>query len=298
MTTFRIEAPAIDGQGDWLARAPDAAERSAELGVVREDIRQTLRMGWIDPAIDSVAAQPVFFTAAWSAMRPNVGKSYLALARALRTEAIQTVRSQFDLPDIRGRLTDALSEEELGRVEECVKAAHLATVKVQIVIHAFYRAIRRDRVRSTGREEPPVRRGVPDWQRWMSVQPASPEARSVLAEAGPAFGIPDPPAPLSLLARWPAALDIAWSELRERRVTDVWSEGASRLRRAVLGGIHALPHPIEPQWPALNARGFAEAKRVELAKVLAERDAAMPHLSLAAAFLWAAFGAPDIGPEG
>ena len=66
MTTFRIEATASDGQGDWGSRAPDTAELSAVLGVVREDIRQTLRMAWIDPAIDAVASQPLFFTAAWS----------------------------------------------------------------------------------------------------------------------------------------------------------------------------------------------------------------------------------------
>jgi hypothetical protein len=297
MTTFRIQAPGSDGDGDWDLRPQQTTDPSAVLGVVREDIQQTLRMGWIDPALDAVAEQPVFFTAAWSAIRPNVGKSFQVLARALRAEASQTVRSNMDLPDLRKRLAASLSEEELTRIEACVKAAHLATVKVQIVVHALYRAIRRDRLRSTGREEAPIRRGVPEWQRWMSFQPAPPGAQPILDEAGSAFGLPGPPAPLRLLARWPGALQAAWVELNRNRRTETWKAGASRLRRAVLGGIQTLPHPIELQWPALKARGFLEADRAEITKLLAGHDAAMPGQSLAAAFLWQAFGAPEIGSE-
>jgi hypothetical protein len=298
MTTFRMQAPASEGDGDWDPRRQEMANPSAVLGAVREDIRQTLRMGWIDPSLDAIAAQPVFFTAAWSAIRPNVGKSFQVLARSLRAEASETVTSATDLPDLRKRLASSVSEEELTRIEACVKAAHLATAKVQIVVHAFYRAIRRDRVRSTGREEAPVRRGVPDWQRWMSFQPASPSAQAILDEAGPAFGPAGPPAPLRLLARWPAALEAAWVDLNRNHGTDTWKAGAVRLRRAVLGGIQTLPHPIELQWPALKARGFLEADRVDITKLLAGHDAAMPGQSLAAAFLWQAFGAPEIGSEG
>jgi hypothetical protein len=296
MTTFRIQASASDG-GEWDPRPQETTDPSAVLGVVREDIRQTLRMGWIDPALDALATQPVFFTAAWSAIRPNVGKSFQVLARALRAEASEIVRSNMDLPDLRKRLASSLSEEELTRIEACVKAAHLATVKVQIVVHALYRAIRRDRLRSTGREEAPIRRGVPDWQRWMSFQPAPPDAQPILDEAGQAFGLPGPPPPLRLLARWPAALQAAWVDLNRHRRTENWMAGASRLRRAVLGGIQTLPHPIELQWPALKARGFLEADRAEITKLLAGQDAAMPGQSLAAAFLWQAFGAPEIGSE-
>jgi hypothetical protein len=297
MTTFRIQEPAGDGGGDWDPRRQGMADPGAVLGAVREDIRQTLRMGWIDPSLDAVAAQPVFFTAAWSAIRPNVGKSFQVLARSLRAEASETVSSAMDLPDLRKLLASSLSEEELTRIEACVKATHIATVKVQIVVHALYRAIRRDRVRSTGREEAPVRRGVPDWQRWMSFQPASPSAQAILDRSGPAFGLPGPPAPLRLLARWPAALEAAWSELDRHRGTETWQVGASRLRRALLGGIQTLPHPIELQWPALKARGFLEADRVEITQLLAAHDAAMPGQSLAAAFLWQVFGAPEIGSE-
>jgi hypothetical protein len=297
MTTFRIQTTASDGDGQWTADAAASTESGAILSAVREDIRQTLRMGWIDPALDAIAAQPVFFTAAWSAVRPNVGKSFLVLARALRAEAGAVVRSGGGIPDLRKRLGGVLSDEGLSRIGECVKAAHIATVKVHIVVHAFYRAARRDQVRSTGREEAPVRRGIPEWQRWMSLQPAGDGAQPILEEAGDAFGAVGPPAALRLLARWPAALAPAWNELRERCESAAWREGAAGLRRGVLRGIQTLPHPLELQWPALKERGFDDADRAQLTKVLAGYDAAMHVHPLAAAFLWAAFGGPEIGSE-
>ena len=127
-----------------------------------------------------------------------------------------------------------LSEDELHRVEATVKAAHLATVKVQVVVHAFYRAVRRDLPPSTGVEEPPIRRGVPDWQRWMSFPPMAPEAQALLDEAGVAFGTGEPPPPLRLLTRWPAAAQVAWRELKRVRGTEPWKTGASSLRRRQL----------------------------------------------------------------
>ena len=297
MSTLRRQPPTPDGEDQRIAPIADGSAPSLAIGAVREDIRQTLRMGWIDPALDSMATHPLFFTAAWSAMRPNVGKSFLVLARAMRAEAAETIRASVDLPDLRKQLLEALSEEELARIEECVKAAHLSTAKIQIVIHGFYRAVRRDRVRGTGREESPIRRGIPDWQRWMAFQPAPDGAQSLLDQAGAAFGLPASPAPVRLLARWPAALDAAWGHLDRHRGSEVWSAGGSRLRRAVLAGIESLPHPIELQWPALRARGFADAERAELTDLLATYDSAMPAQTLTAAFLWAAFGAPEIGSE-
>ena len=56
MTTFRIQASASDGDGDWDPRRQGMADSSVVLGAVRDDIRQTLRMGWIDPSLDAVAA--------------------------------------------------------------------------------------------------------------------------------------------------------------------------------------------------------------------------------------------------
>jgi hypothetical protein len=297
MSTLRRQPRTADGEDRRTEPLADTSDPSLAIGAVREDIRQTLRMGWIDPALDSVAAHPVFFTAAWSAVRPNVSKSFVVLARAMRTEAADTIRGSLDLPDLRKQLVEALSEEDLTRIEECVKAAHLSTAKMQIVIHGFYRAIRRDRVRGTGREESPIRRGIPDWQRWMAFQPAPDGAQALLDRAGATFGLPASPAPVRLLARWPAALEAAWTHVERQHGSETWSAGSSRLRRAVLAGIESLPHPIELQWPALRARGFGDAERTEVTELLAAYDSAMPAQTLTAAYLWAAFGAPEIGSE-
>jgi hypothetical protein len=270
----------------------------AMLGAVREDIRQTLRVGWMDPAIEAIAPVPAFFTAAWSAIRPNVGKSFLLLARALRTEAADAVRAAMDPPDLRQRLRDELSEEELRRVEDSVRAAQLAASKIQIVVHALARAVRRERIPGTGREEPPVRRGVPDWQRWMSFQPPPEEAKPVLRDAAAAFELAGAPGAVRLLARWPAALRTVWAEVDRRRAAPAWTAAATRLRRTVLSGISTLPHPVELQWTALRARGFGEPERQRLSEVLATIDASMPGQTLTAALAWLALGSPEIGVEG
>ena len=294
MTAYRTRVDSDDASGGF--RLPrGGGDPAALIGAVREDIRQTLRTGWIDPALDSVAAHPLFFTAAWSAIRPNVGKTFLGLARSVRSAAADNVRSWMDLPDLRKQLDGELSREEFGRIEDCVRASHLGTAKAQIVVHAFHRAVRRERIPGTGREEPPSRRGVPEWQRWMSIPPSVEVAHPVLAEAAEAFALPAAPAPLRLFARWPSALGRSWAELKRLVGTDTWRSARVKLRRTVLAGIGTLPHPVELQWSALSERGFADDDRRRLADVLASLDAAMPAQTLAAAFLWIAFGAPDTG---
>jgi hypothetical protein len=273
-------------------------EVTGVLGAVRDDVRQTLRTGWLDPGVDAAANYPVFFTAAWSAIRPNVGKSFLALARRLRSDAADVLRVGFELPDLRKRLDGHLSEEEIRRIEESTRAAHLATAKAQIVVHALHRAVRRDRISGTGREEPPIRRGVPEWQRWMSFQPASQNTWPILEQVVEEMALPTAPVPLRLLARWPAALASVWDDLAPLTRSKTWKGGASRLRRLVLAGMTTLPHPVELQWAALQARGFTEEERVELTGILAAHDSAMPAQTLASAFTWMVFGSPEIGVEG
>lgn len=284
--------------GDGKDGSNTPVEVAAVLGAVRDDVRQTLRAAWLDPAVEAAAAYPVFFTAAWSAIRPNVGKSFLALARRLRSDAVEILRVGLDLPDLRKRLEGDLSDEEIRRIEESARAAHLTTAKAQIVVHALYRAVRRERIAGTGREEPPVRRGVPEWQRWMSFQPAPQNTRPILDEVMQDLVLPAPPVPLRLLARWPTALATLWDELRPIVRTRAWKAGTSRLRRLVLAGVSTLPHPVELQWTPLKARGFSEDDRLQLVEVLAAHDAAMPSQTLTSAFSWAAFGAPEIGVEG
>lgn len=284
--------------GSGRNEAGSGPEPSALLAAVREDIRQTLRTGWIDPALDAASVSPAFFEAGWSAIRPNVGKSFLLLVRALRAEAVDSVRTILDPPDLRKQLAAELAEEELRRVEESVRAAHLATAKIQVVVHALTRAARRERIGGTGREEPPVRRGVPEWQRWMSFLPAPEASRPILEEVAglePAVGSP---ATLRLLARWPAALSTLWTEMKPNVGTENWRAASNRLRRIVLAGIKTLPHSVELQWTALRSKGFTEDERDRLAEVLASHDAAMPVHTLAAAFAWVSLGSPEIGTEG
>jgi hypothetical protein len=270
----------------------------ALLSAVREDIRQTLRTGWIDPAIETAAANPTFFTAAWSAVRPNVGRSFLALARAIRAQAVDSCRSMVAVPDLRQRLRAHLADEELRRLEETVRAMHLAMPKLQIVVHAMHRAARRERIPGTGKEEPPVRRGIPEWQRWMSAQPVPEQARQTLDRAVATLGLTGPPTPLRMLARWPAALEAVWDELRPRWPAEDWRLATARLRRMTLAGLGSLPHPIHMQWSALHARGFTETERVGILDRLRVQDASMPAQTMAAALEWVAFGAPEVGVDG
>jgi hypothetical protein len=265
---------------------------------VRDDVRQTLRCGWIDPVVDTAASHPVFFTAAWSAIRPNVGRSFLSLARSVREEAARAVTAAGAIPDLRRQLGVNLGDEEMRRVEDCARAAHQVTAKVQLVAHALLRAIRRDRISGTGREEPPVRRGVPEWQRWMSFQSSADGHPPVVDEILSSLQLPAVPASLRLMSRWPTAVTSLWDELGPAAGTDHWATGASQLRRSVVAGMSTLPHPVELQWMALKERGFGEEDRERLEALLVPHEAAMAQHSMIAAFGWLAFGAPEIGTEG
>ncbi|HEX2090679.1 MAG TPA: hypothetical protein VHI54_12280 [Actinomycetota bacterium] len=289
-STSRPEGGALDGHGP-----PDPA---VVLAAVRTDVQETLRMAWIDPALDAATASAAFFTAAWSAIRPNVGKSFLNLCRQLRVEAVDVVRSAVDSPpDLRKKLEEQFSDGELRQIEEAATAAYLGTAKTQVVVHALHRAIRGDRIPGTGGEEPPVRRGVPDWQKWLAGQPTPDPALATLEDATAFLGLSSTPSALRLMARWPTVLSSAWAELKPATRLDSWKTGTGKLRRLVLAGVSTLPHPIDLQWTALKARGFREEDRVALADRLATYDVEMPVHTLVASFLWVAFGSPEVGSE-
>ncbi|HEX8100246.1 MAG TPA: hypothetical protein VF660_08610 [Actinomycetota bacterium] len=288
-----VETAKSNGNGASIP-GPDPA---LLLSAVREDVRQTLRSAWVEPALEAAAEFPAFFMSAWSAIRPNVGRTFLTLARGLRAEAVDAVRAAGDVPDLRKRLERELSETELKRAEEAARAAHLVSAKSQIVVHALYRAVRGDRISGTGGEEPPIRRGVPDWQAWMADQPMPDGALATLDEIERSLGVLSAPAALRLLGSRPAGLSSVWNELRRITRMQVWNAGTVKLRRAVLAGIAALPHPIELQWTALKARGFNEDDRLELMNRLTEYDHEMSIHTLVAAFVWSGFGAPEVGTE-
>jgi hypothetical protein len=282
---------------DRSARAAQPPDPAVMVAAVRDDVRQTLRMAWLDPPIEAAAEFPAFFTAAWSAIRPNVGKSFLHLARGLRAEALDTVRSVSDPPDLRKGLEDKLTEGELRPIEESARAAHLAAAKTQIVVHALHRAARGDRIAGTGDEEPPIRRGVPEWQHWLAISMIPEPAKSTLDDATRALGIRTAPAALRFLARSPYVLASAWSALKPVGRTESWKSGTGKLRRAVLAGMSSMPHPIELQWTPLKARGFRQEERLDLVQRLAAYDREMSIHTMVAAFIWAALGGPEMGSE-
>jgi hypothetical protein len=272
-------------------------EAHAMLSVVREDVRQTLRTAWLDPGLEAASQWPIFFTTAWSAIRPSVGRSFLVLAKALREQAVRAVLSPGGRRDLRQRLGGALTTEELERVTEAARAGHLAAPKSQIVQHLLLRAARRERTRGTGQEEPPSRRGVPEWQRWMSVLPTPDPSRPVLWQAKGAFGTPTSPGALRPFARWPDALEGLWEEMRDVVGTDDWRLASAVLRRTMVAGLPSLPHPVDLQWAVMRERGFAEEDRERLLESLEAYDAPSAGQTLAAAFAWVALGAPDLGAE-
>src|SRR5262249_49497902 len=144
---------------------------------------------------------------------------------------------------------------------EAARAGHLAAAKAELVLHLFLRAARREKTRGTGQEEPPTRRGVPEWQRWLSVLPTPDPARDLLLRAKDRLRTPAAPAALRPCARWPSALDAIWNGLEPAIESPEWSIGAAAVRRALLGGLSALPHPVELQWGVLHERGFGDGAR-------------------------------------
>jgi hypothetical protein len=284
-----------------LPRVPERPEDGLLVAAVREDVRQTLRMAWTDPGLEAAAQYPAFFAAAWSAIRPNVGRSFLLLARRLRDLAATSAASwapHATQADLRDRLDASLSEEERRRVSEAARAVQVSTAKVQIVLHLLLRASRRERLGGTGKEEPPIRRGIPEWQRWMSILPTPDSARPILWEAKDRFGTPSSPPSLRPFARWPSALHLVWGELEPHVAYPPWLRAGHGIRRAMIAGVGSLPHSVDLQWSVLAERGFREDHRELLAETLEAYDDSMAGQTLAAALAWAALGGPELGPEG
>lgn len=294
---MRTSRPYANGAAAEPPRAGSPEHLAVVVGAVREDIRQTLRTGWVDPVLDQCGEIPAFLTAAWSAVRPNVGRTFLGLARAIRADAAAASRELVDPDATFVRIRSTLGEEELARVGDVARAAFVAAPKVQIVVHALHRAVRRERVPGTGREESPVRRGVPEWQRWMTLVPAPADCAEVLEAARASLGAPHVPASLRLLARWPDALAVVCDAVGHGTGSPAWRPAAARLRRLVLAGVETLPHAVELQWAALRAKGLTEHTRLRLLDRLAAADASMAAGTMASALAWAAVGAPDLGVE-
>jgi hypothetical protein len=266
----------------------------ALVDVVRDDIRQTLRVGWLHPAIEAAAAQPLFLAAAWSSIRPNVGRTFDLIASDVRASAVRSVRALGRVPDLRADLERTRRPADLERMTAAVTAAQFASARNQVAVHLLTSAARGEQVGGTGEEEPPSRRGTPHWQRWMSsAHPiALPSIR--LDQAERAMGTPTAPPVLRLLAQWPEVLEGTWAALRPLVADDAWRKAVTRLDWVVRAGVRRLPHEVSLQWQALRTRGVSEDDRQELVRILGAHDRSMPASTLTSAFVWLAFAEPGI----
>src|SRR5436190_8182152 len=162
----------VDPAGVATIEPPDAV-----LYAVLDDIRNTLGVAWLDPTFRAIASDPLFVIAAWAATRPNVTKSFAESASRLRKVAMDHVHTSLDPPDHRAFVEEALRPEDAERLVQTVRALHHGLPKVYLVVQAWARLARRQRIPGTGREEVPARRGIPTWQEGVLVPgSASPEA--------------------------------------------------------------------------------------------------------------------------
>jgi hypothetical protein len=267
-------------------------EAPALVDAVRDDIRETLRVAWVHPGIQAAALQPVFLAAAWSSIRPNVGRTFDRLAADVRGAAVQSMRDLTEAPALRARLERTRPQADVDRMVLAVTAAQFAAARNQVAVHLLTCAARGEPAGGTGEEEPPGRRGTPDWQRWMSA-PAPIALPSVrLDQAERALGTPTAPSVLRLLSQWPDALEEVWTALRPIVADEAWGRAATRLRWVVRRGVRRLPHEVSMQWHALRRRGFSEADQAELVRVLSAHDRSMSASTLTTAFVWLACNEP------
>jgi len=275
----------------------------AILFAVMDDVRHTLRMSWVDPALRSVSSYPMFFTAAWAATKPNMTRSFALGSERLRTAAVEVARSAPSVQPIHptpdGSAVADLSVPERERLIRTVQAVHHSSAKVGLVLQAWTVLARRRRIAGTGQEEPPAKRGIPSWQEGLSAMPRSltPEAEAFVDDATIELGLSTTPAALQAAAVWPHFLEEAWRRLQPISKSAQWREAVARLRRSGGDVLRSLPHPMDLQWDVLGQRGLTEDRREVIADHLSTLAAAAPVNMLLAAHLWCALGSPELPGE-
>jgi hypothetical protein len=188
--------------------------------------------------------------------------------------------------------------EDADRVIRTIRAMHHGLPKVYLVVQAWARLARRQRIPGTGREEVPARRGVPSWQEGVIVPGTiGPDAAGLLETVTGALDLTGLPSSLLALTPVPAYLEWASRDLGDRATSGAWNSALVALRRGVTSGIEAFPHPMDLQWDALAARGLTEERRQLLADHLRDAAAIMPVNVLIASFLCVALGGPEPAGE-
>ena len=287
-----------ESAGRVLRGGPTALEAveppDAVLYAVLDDIRNTLGVAWLDPIFRTIASDSLFVIAAWAATRPNITKSFSESAGRLRKAALDHVQSTLEPPDHLPLVHQLLRPEDADRLIRTVRALHQGLPKVYLVVQAWARLARRQRIPGTGREEVPARRGIPSWQEGVLVPgSAAAETRELLEETASRLDVSVVPSSLFALAPAPAYLAEACDDIVDRAATPAWSSGVVALRKSVTTGIESFPHPMELQWDALAARGLTEERREVLCQELRDAAAVMPVAVLSASFLCAALGGPE-----
>ena len=275
---------------------PEPAE--AVLYAVLDDLRNALGITWLDPVFRGMASDPIFVIAAWAATRPNITKSFTESAGRLRKLALDHVQKSLDAPDHLAFVTDRLDADDTDRLVRTVRALYHGLPKVYLVVQAWARLARRQRIPGTGREEIPARRGIPAWQEGVIV-PGSipPESIDTIADITLRLDVPSTPSTLIALAPLPEYLERACDDVDARIGTEPWNGGLVSLRRGVTQGIESFPHPMDLQWDALAARGLSEDRRLSLADQLRDAAAVMPTNMLIATLLCVALGGPEPSSE-
>ncbi len=263
---------------------------------VLRDVRETLQMRWVDSAIADAAGYPTFFTAAWSAIRPNVGPTFLNGARAVRDLADSGLADLSVPPHHDWVRLAKLEDPEVAEIGLILRAFRDSVPKSAIVVHALARSARGRSAGGSGAEEAPPKRGVPGWHPHVTLETPE-EIEKTLDEAATRLRSDAPPDVLLALAKWPGYTSRAWREARRATRTDAWTKSHARIRRAVAEAVRGLPHVISLQWSALKDRGFSEEERRDVGDVLARYDAAMPAAILLGQWLWRAAGSP-LGSKG
>jgi hypothetical protein len=271
----------------------------AILGAVLDDLRSTLRVGWVDPALRTLAAEPIFLAAAWSATRPNVTRSFAAGADRLQQQAVEAVRRTIRPTDFSSWAGAELGGIERERLTRTAQALHHAAARTYLVVQAWAMLARRQAIPGTGREEPPAKRGIPSWQEGLVGTPRSLSegAEALVDDITVALGLMTTPSALRVAGRWPHFLELLSGDLRTAARKAGWNSTLVALRRAAAEVLRSLPHPMALQWDVLERRGLSDERRVTVVEHLTAATSTMPANVLIAAAMWASTGEPEIPSE-
>ena len=142
---------------------PDRSQE-AILAAVLDDVRNTLRVGWVDPSLRTLAFEPTFLSAAWAATRPNVTRSFAAGAERLQREAVEAARQAINPADVSDWARTELSGLQRERLYRTTQALHHSAARVYLVVQAWAVLAQHRCSREPARRKPPAKRGIPSWQ--------------------------------------------------------------------------------------------------------------------------------------